>query len=467
MNKRNIIKQALHKDIPQWDKEGTWMEIDKQLHPKKNRRRIIFFIFFLGTATLAGLFTMASNSNSVDNVAIPSAGHIVHDDAVKSVHSDEPAIDNISKIETEELSIFEDENNLSQNTGSVSLNSHSLTPSSMIENEPLGSKSEYDQDDLDENMKIVGMEDNSSISQFIMEDKNSHHLTDFISFEEDGADKSLEEKLLVLPLLTTLTFDKISTEMTSLPIDVSMVDVTPKSTKWSTSLMASYSWVNRHLKSTDPLASSFIDIQNEKVSPKEALDISWTIQRQVTKKLQFSSGIRLIQINEFLAADDVYISQGSVEDNQAYVIHTVAGNEYLSGNREFEHRSGYAIKSPNKFHRIDLPLSVITQWQVLGRTLSLGAGIDINVYQKFTGINVGPEGSFIYKDPKVFSTIYKKRWMNSWHLNLQLDVWESDLFTGFIGVDFNKDWNTTIKSTWNIDQKYTWYGVNMGCRYHW
>ncbi len=489
MNKKNIIKDALHTSPPQWDREGVWMEIDKQLHPKKNRRRFIILIWFFEFASVTGLFMM---SNVYKPMAQDKVSLIVSNDSNKSFPANPSATkDKIKNIEVEattpldgnttssktkdkiknievEVTTPLDKNTTSSKTNDESTsNSHPKNSSSahLIEasrdiqagNEAVQNKYQDIDKTGDDNTPYQTIAGSQTVAVLAIPD----------DFPDSNEVRAIRENASVLPPLTTITVDNISSGIASNPIKSPNVDITSKSRKWSTNLSAMYALVHRDLKSTDPLTLNYTNTQNENVSPKEALDISWTIQRHITKNIHFATGVRMVQINEFLITDDVHIHKGAVENDQAYVIYNFSGTEYLSGSRAFEQRLGYTIKSPNKLQRINVPISLISQWQVFGRTLSVGAGADINIFQKYSGINMGLDGNFIYKDVQKFSSIYKKRWVNSVHLNLQLDVWNTNKFTSFVGVNFNKDLNTSVQSQWNIGQKYTWYGVHLGWRYHW
>lgn len=465
MNKKNIIKDALHTSPPQWDREGVWMEIDKQLHPKKNKRRFIILIWFFELASVTGLFMM---SNVYKPMAQDNVSLIVSNESNKSFPANPSATKgDIRTIEVEATTPLDGNTTSSITNNKTTSNSHPKNSSSahLIEtwrniqagSEAIQNKTQNVDETGDDNTPYQTIAGSQTVAVLAIPDE----------YPDSNEVRAIRENASVLLLLNTIMVDNISSGIASNPIKSPNVDITSKSKKWSTSLSASYALVHRDLKSTDPLTLNYTSTQNENVSPKEALDISWMIQHHIIKNIHFATGVRMVQINEFLIADDVHIYKGAVENDQAYVIYNISGTEYLSGSRAFEQRKGYTIKSPNKLQRINIPISLISQWQVFGRTLSVGAGADINIFQKYSGINIGLDSNFIYKDVQKFSTIYKKQWVNSIHLNLQLDVWNTNKFTSFVGVNFNKDLNTSVQSQWNIAQKYTWYGVHLGWRYHW
>ncbi len=467
MDKKNIIKNILHKEAPEWDKSLVWQNIEQQIQPKKKRRPVFIFLFLM----VISLVIVWSVMKTLKTPTSLIESNPINDVLVTQKHVnkiDDRSIDSRLSAKEDSTLIIQKENDITENTSILASKSSSplfkpfYNDDPMIENKSQNPSVRKNWiNDLIEADKIdLG----NTLQENLLDTSQNISLISAVLKKDDITDQYEE------PSLPTLNFKSISSN------NINNVSVNQKHQQsinhntfpqWHLSFSSSYAAVRRKISHSDPLTLNYSNTQEQHVTSNEALSATWMVSRKAFKNIYFSAGVRYLQINEFLVADDVIINSGIQQNDQAYVLNNISGNTYLSGERAYTRRQGFSIKSPNKYQRINIPIGISSMNSLMGRDITFGIGMDFNVYQRYSGINMGLDNKFIYKEADKFSEIYRKNWVNSWFVHFNVDILKYNDFRVFVGGHYASDIGSTLQTRWAIHQNYSRYGLELGLKYFW
>lgn len=482
MNKNNRIKQAFEKETPQWDKELLWENIDDHLTQQNSKkyRRVLFYI--IGAFLVVGMAYV--NLVGLQNFKSAPQGNESNDQIdLKYAIEEEDGLTFLKPQYDSTIMVIQGDENLNYRALESKINSASWDRSI---NNTANSKKSFKNITDDKSLRRfkqpmvpTDLENNptiNTVANSIMENTNENNMdmdngTFDVSREEGLFNNILINDYSVVNPLIGIPFSSLESreENKMLPLLNTEIVFSPSTeiTQWRMNISSFYSRVHRQMNYSDPLAADYVAAQNNYVQPKESWGLAWTVSRYLNDNWNISSGIRLLQINEFLMAEDVRITKGTEYDSQAYILNEVSGAAYLSGERGYTYRQGLDIKSPNSLQRINIPLSLHYNFNIGNRHFMVGTGIDVNVFQRFQGIQQGIDGQFIYKDAELYAHLFRKRLVHSWFVDLNLELFQWNNYLLFAGAHINSDFNSIIQRQHNVNHRYVRYGVQMGMAYRW
>jgi len=140
----------------------------------------------------------------------------------------------------------------------------------------------------------------------------------------------------------------------------------------------------------------------------------------------------------------------------------VSGLDYFSGNLKQIQRQGFLIYSPNYIRRWNIPLELSYRFR-LGRLQFVPSiAILYNISQRYEGITMGMDGTFIYKNKESLSKIYKSSGIASWSLALDAEWSVSNSTAIRLGVTNQNDLRSALLNETLIGEKYRQLGVRIG-----
>ncbi len=462
MDKKNIIKNILHKEASDWDKNLAWQNIEQQIQPKKKRRPVLIFLFLIGIS----IAVVWNAMTPLKTPTPPIESRSKNDAKVAQNHlnkiKDHEISSQLSSNEYNTLSIQE-EDEITKNTSMLASGSTYIPLKPSFNEDPVLEKPSQNSSAQNSRIKDIieiNLQDLVNVSGDHHTDNVQNTTPNSVEIKKDEVDYQYEASPLPILIFKSIGSNNVSNISVNQQYQKPIKHHT--NPQWYMSFSSSYAAVHRKINPSDPLTLNYSNTQEQHVTPNEAISATWMVNKKTFKNIYFSSGVRYLQINEFLVAEDVIINSGMEQNDQAYVINNTSGNTYLSGERAYTHRQGFSIKSPNKYQRINIPLGVHSMSSIMGRTFTLGVGMDLNIYQRYSGINLGLDEKFIYHEANKFIEIYRKNWVNSWFVHFHVDILKYNDFRMSIGGHYASDIGSTVRSRWAVNQNYSRYGLEIG-----
>ncbi len=458
MASKDKIKATLNKEVPHWDIDQVWENIEVALPSNERRRRPVFWLFwFMGlTILISGATFYVSgyekeNSISSHTTSITSE-HAPIDRTNSSAKINQSTETIANNVINESAEIFINKNQiLSQDTKTYS--NQDLTYIKNIKRKQ--NKSNYPSDSQKKVTHVPSISnDNKEMillnTDTILEvDSNSILSLTPLDFR---IIPPLDGKLYFITYEYAIPYTNIYSQLPTKPIK----------TTWSFGLSSGISITKRHL---DPKTSQYVNYRNIHEKPLETfshdLEISYNYNRFI-----ISTGLRLNRTTEWFTGQDITIERREIKSDSAFFHQNNGLTSYFSGNLKQTITSGTDIKSPNTLTRYYIPLSIGYQLPVAKNWhLHPYFGINFNFYTRYAGISVDETLQFIYKEANRFEDLYVAYGNHSFFTGINLEVYQNKDWTLFCGLRYQHDIFTVIRDLHNISQKYNTLGVNVGARY--
>jgi hypothetical protein len=468
-NFQQNIKKAFETPVPEWDKDQMWNDIEPMLPVKKRKNRIFFFWLLLGAGLAGGWMFFGQQDNVKQSTDSPQ--NMTPETKKNEVGS------------TMEF-VSENQNNKTQKT--------STTPSSnILKKNSLNSRKVYGYigGSRTQDTEKISTEDNQKEMVFVTEVpsssfdskqqliKNAPINSDLTIVNHVNQNQLfIDQKETVLPrqplffaYLISGTKEVFAESTHKLPAPDHLMTITSKTEKnltgnWfiTTNLVVSQAAKNTSI--LVPEAQSWSDKRRSIESVKESFTSSLMIHKKLSSSFSLGAGLQYQRINEVVQTRDIRQTVTELPSDSAFYYNSVDGKEYFSGNITQIKTTGFDIYAPNSLTRWSIPVLVRyhLQWRKLRIEPSLG--LQMTFYQQYQGIHVGPDGNMIYKDKAMFASVYKPTGLLSWSGGLDIRLWEIRDYTISMGLFFQQDLNSVLRSEHGLSERYNHKGLSLEVR---
>ena len=173
------------------------------------------------------------------------------------------------------------------------------------------------------------------------------------------------------------------------------------------------------------------------------------------------------RLNEVLTARDAVTTVTTIQSDSAQFVNASSGVIYIPGTLQQTQTKGYEIYTPNSWTRWSIPISICYQFRWRRLQVAPSGHLSYTLHQSFQGIQLHPDGSYIYKDKDVFNTLYKKSGIMSWGLSLESEYMLTNHLSLSTSLFYSTDLNSVWKNGYNITEKFTQKGIKAGLIYQW
>jgi hypothetical protein len=481
-HKFDKVKKALTPMLPlHTDKEALWDVIEQELDKDKKRKRpIVLFIILLGLGlTFVGiaLAHQHKQTNQKNNI-IAINHHNEHNESLnKASSAQNDSASTVEKMSLNTSSIISSKNNTiqsskTQNNASIAFIKKSEKNASINLNQtPLQS--------VPFEIENLVLKPNQNLDQTDTKD-NGFHLqkspTGSLTVISDGSLLKSEETDLAtkgvrnlnnIPFIPMLEYNMVystilaKNTLTRIP-QISKTNHNVSSKRWELQLALGIHTWNKFDQTFTPELQNISLQRKAMTTPKESITATVMVRKEVLRNWYLGLGLQYNQLTEVIQAEDISVTTREIKSDSAFFYEGVSGVDYFSGNIKQTKRQGFLIYSPNYLRRWNIPLELSYRYR-LGRLQFVPSiAILYNISQRYEGITMGMDGTFIYKNKEGLSNIYKSSGIVSWSLALDAEWSLSNSTAIRLGVTNQNDLSSALLNETLIREKYRQLGVRIG-----
>lgn len=473
---KNKIKEALNKPVPNWDEDGVWEHLDKNLPKKKNKKRFFFLLFF----SLLGISLMLSklSMQEIGNIGASENTNITIDEnqenkKIKNEQLErETYLQSSSLLEKEEIILsnttIKEENpsdkSASDKTSSSKqiLNKQTLTSSSqsLISENPTSYNKNFSTNTSDNQSEnnTNQTENKTSKSIATKDDQNT-----ILAHTNNSIEPSTNQNtLLDFQKLSFIKLQQLSILDDKMILKNAKLSIVEENTKplnfYSASFTAGVFYTTRNLQSD--IHKLWEQRKNATEQIAESSEYQILVQSKFNNHWSIGTGINFRQtIEVYEDRDSTILSVTPIQHDSTYLINNVAVSG-VSNLTRLQYRNVY---SPNKFQTVNIPIALGYQFDMKKVTLGITFGSNLKIWQRYSGHSVNLNNN-ITNDPDELKNLYtSKITFGSTFLSAQLNRrfgahWDLNLGLKSI-VDFNSNIFSDEKE---IDLRYKLLGAYLG-----
>lgn len=461
VNKEHI-KKALDTPVPEWDKESLWQDIKSKLPPQKKKSRPLVLWFFLAGFILAFMLSQGWYASIAEKLFGPVQAY----DYQVTPYPQNYKIDDNTSVP--------DIKNQIKETATFNHNPH-FSQSKIIGHanaEPVKNNEVTPNANKNTDVSLTNSAQNISSNILVQKPEKSNR--------SDETQPVASPKNTV-PTQTNANPGLITTSATSLPLLKAKLiwnnhETTPliypiikptSNSSWTLGFATGISTLQSKLSSTRIENQAWINEKTKVNQPKESISIAIDLQKNISAKWWLGFGLQYQRLNEVLTARDVVTTVKTIQSDSAQYVNANSGIIYIPGNLQQTQTKGYDIFAPNSWTRWSIPISASLQISLGKLKLQPSAKVFYTFYQRFQGIQLHPNGSYIYKNDAVFTTLYKKSGIFSVGFALETEYHLSPSIRLNTGLHYSKDINSVWNTSYGIEEKFRQMGINLGFRYLW
>ncbi len=481
-HKFDKVKKALTPMQPlQTNKEALWNAIEHELDKDKKRRRpIVLFIILMGLGlTFAGIalahqYKQTNQKNNI--IAINHQDvHSESQDKASSAPNDSAA--SVEKMSPNTSSIISSKNNTvespeTQKTKSISFIKKSEKNAAINLNQTPLQSVPFEIENLvlkpNQNLDQTDTKDNGFQLQ-----KSPTGVSPLISgsslLESEVTDLAAKDvrnitNISFIPMLgynAVFSTILVKNTLSGIPKMIKP-NHNVSSKKWELQLSSGIHTWNK-FDQTFTTESQDISLKRKAIStPKESFTAAVMLKKELFPNWYVGLGLQYNQLTEVIQAEDIKVTTKEIKSDSAFYYQGVSGLDYFSGNLKQIQRQGFLIYSPNYIRRWNIPLELSYRFR-LGRLQFVPSiAILYNISQRYEGITMGMDGTFIYKNKESLSKIYKSSGIASWSLALDAEWSVSNSTAIRLGVTNQNDLRSALLNETLIGEKYRQLGVRIG-----
>jgi hypothetical protein len=481
-HKLDNIKKALTPDAPlHTDKDELWNAIELEMDKDKKRKRpIILYIFLFGFGlTFLGIALAPKHKqmNQKNNMIV-----INHQNEHPKSEYKEPSAPNdspstVEKITLKTPSTISSKNKTvgsteTQNNKSLAFIRKSEKNAAINLNQTTLPKVPFETENIfltpDQNLKQPDTKDNGIHLQ--------KYPTGDLALLSDGNSLSSEATDLAtigvrhsnnISLIPSLEYNVIASDMfakntlTKNP-QISKVNHVESSKRWELLLSSGIHTWNKFDQTFTP-ELQIISLQRKAITtPKESFNTTFMVKKEVLRNWYLGIGLQYNHLTEVIQAEDISVTTREIKSDSAFFYEGVSGVDYFSGNIKETRRQGFLIYSPNYIRRWNIPLELSYKYR-LGRLQFVPSiAILYNISQRYEGITMGMDGTFIYKNKEGLSNIYKSSGIVSWSFALDAEWFISNNTAIKLGVSSQNDLSSALLNETFLRERYRQLGIRIG-----
>ena len=458
---KDHIKKALDSKVPAWDKEELWKGIESKLPPQKKKRRPILLWFLF-----AGFLTAIILSNALyTSIRHKLFGPVQSYETQAATYPQQSEIKSGSTPYTESPNRetaystpnpdYSESNPTNESNISISVKDGEQTMknqsayASVFKPTPTASVNTITSDN----------EKTNSSGQTLI-----HDIPD--PLPSKPANPAMEHVSTYTSLLPTLQIHLKWEKQVNTPWIYSLAK--PKSSpSWKIGFTSGIALLQSKVATHRAENNVWINEKSEVNQPKESISFGINLQKNISSKWWLGFGLQYLQMNEVLIARDAVTTVKTIQSDSAQYVNANSGIVYIPGYLQQTQTKGYDIYSPNKWTRWTIPISVSYQFRWGRLQIAPSGHLSYTLQQSFQGIQIHPDGKYIYKDMAVFNTLYKNTGIMSWGLRLESEYPLTHHLSLSTSLFYTKDLNSVWNNTYNITEKFTQKGITAGLIYQW
>lgn len=454
---KDHIKKALDSKVPAWDKEELWQDIEAKLPPKKEKKRSVLLWFFI-PGFLAAIFFGTSLYSHLNHLFF---GPVQAYESDVSVASENITPDKLYNSADNS----EAKSELKNNSILVTKTALSSYPGVAVSSKNTSQRSVPTQGlSVPFPIQLV-------TTEYPVAGQTNHaHPLDAKSLLKNDSDPNhqVQESEVFIPLasLSRQSKELQSNNMYLLPM-IAFISKPISKPSWKLGLDTEVALLNSTL-STGSVDNANWKANKTKVNQnKESVAFTMLLQKNITSKCWLGFGLQYLRMNEVLTAQDVSTTIKNIQSDSAQFVNSSSGVIYIPGTLKQTQTKGYAIYSPNVWTRWSIPIRLSYQIPLGKLVLAPNATVTYAFHQHFQGIQLHPNGSYIYKNEALFKTLYKNANLVSLGLGLESEFALSPELRLNTGLFYTTDVNSVWNGEFAIQEKFSQTGIRLGLSYVW
>lgn len=452
------IKKAMENQMPEWNKEDLWHDIESRLPVKEKKRRPMLLWFFILSSCgilLAYMLSDKKESDLTHPIVTPAKITKSPSIVLEEVHSISVADASVSQNKTSAL-----EYKYIQTDGNAILTKSS---SRLMENKKVLSNEVTTPSFQDHLIPAnAGLQIPSTQNPDVVATASLPPTTE-INLATNIEKNRVNTPLLALPIIAMQLNSSIEQ---SLP-NTGIVIQRKKDQLWKAMVDGQLGFLTSTLQTSLPEYDNWQRKKQSSNSTKESISFGIVIHKKIIQNLFLGAGIQYLRMNEVVSARDVQKIISEIPSDSAQFVKDGSGIIYLPGTLQQTQTKGYQIYSPNQWTRWSIPLHLSYEIHLGSLIVLPSVSGSFTLYQRFQGIQLHPNGHFIYKDDSVYNTLYKKSGILSLGLGLDAEYPLSPHLRLSTGLFYTSDINSSWKTSFAISEKFTRTGLRIGLNYMW
>ncbi len=393
MNKKEEnIKKALDLELPEWNDNMVWDKIEDELHPKRDRKSLLWF--FIGSficLTVLGAILFSKSDKTTDAKQLSSNNNAIVDRA-------QAALENMSENQLVNQALTK--------TVSQELKTQATTPSEQVQvqDAPVASTLSKKPLSIKPQQSITTNSTTTKSATTILPQKNetnrNNDLPNALNVNKISTAPRLVPEETVRNLMTfldplaskTLSLSSLQksddTANLILEYDMNLATaiqpvVEPIGSLYQVQFRSGLYYTFRVLSESG--AGAWLEQKNEVDTPLESFDLSLSLRRELSKNFSITAGIGYNQTVELLTSRDTSITTRLITKDTAVIITHNLGDQYLAGELTEKTTQTSTSKTPNRLRAVTLPINLNYSMQKGNWGLELSGGADINLSSWFEG----------------------------------------------------------------------------------
>jgi hypothetical protein len=450
------IREALQTNVPAWDKEEVWQNIEPKLPPEKSKRRFVIWWWFSGLAVFGGVLFFAwqgiaeqeriqtelPSGQSSEKMQSPDVVRHLPErlpDARDTRSSNEKGMDQVmsdNNMTVRETPFSAKNPSFAENKNKNRAESAEKTTAPSIQMIPLQAGHTKKSETVDNQVYAAGQT--------------------AVDVPGQPADKNSA----TVPAATPLPGRMLLFLTNDIP---SLQPVLPdtKTGYWMFAVEGGIADLDKTATVMDPVATNWSNLRNNITSPKESLYAGIRFFRFFPNGFSIGSGLLYQRIQEVVSAKDVIQTIRDIPSDSAFYYTGVSGTEYFSGNIREIRTTGFSVYSPNVLTRWTIPLEVGYSLPVGKLAFTPSAGILYTIYQQYEGIHPGPDEKLIYKNRAATETMYKITGQLSWSAALDVRLFAKGSVEAGLGVFYSRDITSSLRTELHLDERFIQKGIRF------
>ncbi len=476
-DKFDKIKQALNKEVPEWDSATLWDNIEGEL-PEETRKRRRFFIWIFFGIFFSGVLTWFYVSNN--NIESNDYKHNVIDSKTNFIKSEKINNQDISlntvisenqPPKSEQKSTNETSHEIAEGKSSNSLKPESKKPkfNGQKKNDKLQLNTPDHQmnETINHGKETILIEINPSIPAKVFFQSSG---IDTIEDEPIKQNVSIEYASPLMPIPTRMIWNPGTNlrRTTKLGLSDFIVEGANKEKGYTLEELKDVSTSKNLLKINVGLAYTFRSLnsnlhsnwdssRNTYETPVESYSIDIEYEHRLKKRMSLAIGLQWNQTNELFEHIDTSV-QSEIMFSDTGVMH---GNLFLPGELT-EHTYTYKRYNwPNKYQSLNIPVTLYYQLMKHNSQFLVGIGVNNQVWFKYDGYILNLQSEISNKVSDIGVHFKQTRWFSSLHSNL---VYRRILKNWSWHIGMGGEFGLRSISE-NFDQRFHRVGLRAGVAY--
>jgi len=441
---RSKIKNALSKDVPNWDDSDVWKGIENTLPPeKRNNKGFLYFIAIAIVFMIIG-YSYLDKKNNISN----SKNKTQTSNSNSTVINNEVFIE-YSPIKTEKQKIKGLDKPIIYTKRKNDLNKYN----SRIK------KANFNSNILKKVKKQNTLQINKNKLVNIVQVSNKV-TTNYLQAKNINTGKNIWLISKLNQNIKEINIPKIIVKIDTPEIISVKKEIRFKSEpKYSLDFNSGVYYTKRSLSSSS--YSNWIEKKNKSETILETTDLFLSITRYFNNRISVSVGVQYSQIIEEFIHTDSTISISKIFSDTAFIF----SNGVYTGGMVNKTTTDYrTIKSPNRFKYLSIPIGIYYYIPIRKNQIQLGGGINIDLWSKYTGYSLDFNNKTINSHKKLDELYKRPIGISSVFISVKYKFKLKNKFMANIGIKSTMDIMSSNRSK-KITQKYNQYGINLGLSY--